>query len=248
MKSTALAALMLMLPAAAHGARPFATEDTGTVGRGRYQLEIGAATARDRAAGVNERERRYVAQFAYGLADAVDAAVGIPWFDRETTGAGAATRGPGDLEASLKWRFHRHGGFSLALRSAVLLATGDEGEALGTGRTRYDASLVASRRARPWELDLQLGYTRHRNTIGERTDLLRASALLVRGVGARTRVGLDLGAATNPDPGDDCAEVFAIFGLIHTLSRGVELDLGYHRGLSDPATDRVLIAGITLVF
>lgn len=238
--------LCVALSDAADAARPLATEDTGTLGTGGRQLEFGFAYARDRAGAGMIRVAESEVGLAYGARKDLDLALAVPW--RRRTAAGATAQGVGDVETSAKWRFYESGPMSFALRPAVRFASGDETDGLGAGRTRYRASFIASRVAPPWGLHAEAAYERHRNTIGERRDLWSVSVAAQRRLRARATALFEVDVATNPDTQSERAPASALVGAIYAASRAMEFDVGYRVGLSDPATDRTAIAGITMRF
>lgn len=57
-------------------------------------------------------------------------------------------------------------------------------------------------------------------------------------------IGMDKNTnkASNVDP------AFVLGGLVYSLSKDLDLDIGYKHGLNKPATDYSILAGITLRF
>lgn len=130
-----LSFLFVMLAAAgpALAAHPLITDDTGTQGKGRFQLELNGEVSRDKETldGVNTREDagEAAAVFSIGTTDNVDIVVSLPWVWSRLKEVGALVAdeaGPGDVGLEVKWRFLARGGFSLALKPGITLPTGDE--------------------------------------------------------------------------------------------------------------------------
>lgn len=245
-----LAAFVAASPLAAHAAHPLVTDDTVTVGRGQYQLEIGAATARDGAADSRERVAEYTAQLAYGPRDDLDLSAHASWTRQRIDAGGVETsaQGVGDIALAAKWRFHENGATSLAFKPQLLLPTGNERDGLGLGRTAYGFDIIMSIAAEPWNVHIQLGYLRNRNDVGERGDLRSASLAVVHDVGGRGHVALDVGTSTNTEPGVDNDPAFAILAWMYDLSPAVRLDLGYQKALTQAETDRTALVGLTIGF
>ena len=118
LRAAAYAVLALLaLPAYAY--HPLATEDTETIGAGRYQFELSL----DRARGV-ERSRGDQVNLilSYGLAEKLDLQFGAPQLRRRRDdGAGgvASARGAGDARADLKWQMLASGGFTLGFSFSI---------------------------------------------------------------------------------------------------------------------------------
>jgi Putative MetA-pathway of phenol degradation len=244
-----LAALGAASPFAIHAAHPLVTDDTGTVGRGTYQLELGAASARDRDVS-RQRDSEYTAQLAYGARDDLELSTQMPSTRRRTDAAGVASsvRGVGDAALAAKWRFHENGATSLAFKPQLSLPTGDERDGLGRGRTAYGFDVILGIAAEPWNVDFQLGYFRNRNDIGERRDLRSASVAVVRDVSGRARMALDVGVSTNAEPGKGTDPAFAIVAWMYDVNPAVTVDVGYHKALTRIDLDRTAIIGITIGF
>jgi hypothetical protein len=62
------------------------------------------------------------------------------------------------------------------------------------------------------------------------------------------RLGLDVGANTNPDKASAEMHVYALGGAICSLNEDVDLSLGLKFGITKPETDFAGIAGITVRF
>jgi hypothetical protein len=56
----------------AHAAHPLITDDTGTAGKGKFEIEIGAEYGHDDSDGVTESTTEVVPVFVYGITDAID--------------------------------------------------------------------------------------------------------------------------------------------------------------------------------
>lgn len=239
-----------LLPLVAHGAHPLITEDTGTQGQGGFQLEITAESGFDRDAGVTERTSGLAVVLSYGATDNLDAIVALP-YQRVTTEQGGtrdSESGNGDVGLDLKWRFYEKDLLSFALKPGITLPAGDENRGLGAGKSTYSMFLVTTIAPEPWEFHLHLGYADYPNKLGEREDRWHASFAAGYTFDSRLRLVMDLGTNTNPDPAVNEQPAFLIVGLIYPVSKKLELDLGYKKGLTGPETDRTLLAGATLRF
>ena len=234
----------------AHGARPLVTDDTRTVGRRGYQLELGVSHSRDRDGGGLERRADNGVQVAYGARDNLDLSLELPWTHRRIENGPVVSdaRGFGDIALSLKWRFWESGAISVALKPKLSLPTGNEAEGLGAGRSGYGSDAIASVAAEPWNFRFQLGFFRNRNAIDERRDIRSASFAVVRDLTERAKLAFDLGVATNTDKTEDDKPAFFIVGFLFALTSGVTADAGYKKGITGPEVDRELVFGLTIAF
>ncbi|KAF0178295.1 MAG: hypothetical protein FD164_2247, partial [Nitrospirae bacterium] len=112
------ALLMLFAVQTSFAAHPLVTDDAGTVGAGKVQLEVSGEVTRDKArvhsedlgGHITEKTRGGAlgATVTVGVHDRVDVVVGIPyqWYsvreDGERTGR---AEGLSDISVDLKWRF-----------------------------------------------------------------------------------------------------------------------------------------------
>jgi hypothetical protein len=141
-ESTALAlAISLCLESSiAFSAHPLITEDTGTQGKGRWQLELTHDHAVNRDETEDEKGDRISVIITYGANDQLDLIVNLPYERRylQDSTSSRHDRGIGDIEFAAKWRFLESEKTSLALRPGITLPTGNEEK--NSGR---DASLRA---------------------------------------------------------------------------------------------------------
>ena len=216
------------------------TEDTQVLGKDRNQIELHGLRARDGS----ERRDEASATLSRGIHEKADLQLDVPYIRLRSEDGSAS--GVGDTTLSLKWRVYEAGGFSALVRPDLIAPTGDDAKALGAGRWRWALNGVAAYEIGPVELIGHLGYLDNRNTLGERRALRHASiALLWAPVQALTLL-VDYARDTNRDPGDDRAAREVVYGLVYAWSKDVDLGVGLQRGLSEPADDRALRAGIKI--
>ena len=234
-KRGAGALAMALFVSSAYGAHPLNTEDTGTQGRGRWQLELNGERNRDE--GVNGAQAAAV--LSYGFAETADVQVGLSWQD---TGV---EKGAGDSNVAVKWRFWEQDAWSVGLRGGVSLPSGDEERGLGAGRTTWTALLIGQYEGERWTFLSHLGYRRNRNTQGERESIPELSGAVLYRATPGLRLLLDAVATRNPHPESDRALRSVVAGFIWSVSKDIDLDAGIRRG-NDPAIDRAVMAGLTL--
>lgn len=250
-----LLALALMVPATSHAARPLVTDDTGTVGKGKTQVELGAewSSWKDTVEEVRVKETGTEASgvFTYGVSDTVDLVAGFPyaWSRAEENGETVSKEnGFSDISLEAKWRFFEKNGFGLALKPGIKLPTGDHEKGFGTGRLTYGITFIASQEIEPFAFHFNAGYTRNENKVDEREDLWSASLAATYEVAKGMNVVGDVGFRRNPDPTVGTAPAFALVGLNYAINDHVMLDAGFKFGLNKQETDHSITAGVTFNF
>jgi len=239
--------LSILLPVLAAGpaqaAHPLITEDTGTQGRGNFQLEFTTEHATVREAG----ERRYSALtnavVTYGFLDTADLLVTVPWL---RLGTPDSVSGLADVGLDIKWRFFETGSLSMALKPGITFPTGDDRRGLGVGEVSWSLYHVTSWETQPWSFHLHLGHLHHNNTFNERVDIWHASASVIRQFGDAFKLALDVGIDSNTDEDADSDPMFAILGAIWSPRHDVDIDLGFRAGRTDTRRENALLAGLTV--
>jgi hypothetical protein len=251
----AVAGLILAMPLSSHAALPMITDDTGTQGKGKFQIEAAVEHDRDEEqfSGVTTRERDYAVAIALtaGITDALDLAVAAPylWNSSSVDGGGSSrVSGIGDTALVAKWRFLEKDGISFGLKPFVTLPSGNDAKGLGGGKVGYGAFLLNSTEFEPWTFHLNLGYSRNLNTLGERTDIWRASAAAVYAVSKHWKLCADTGIGTNTDKTSETEPAYLLVGFIYAPAENLELSLGVKQGLNNQATDWAVFPGVTYRF
>ena len=231
-------------------AHPLITEDTGTQGQGKCQLELTAERSQDEAGATRTETLETAAILSYGVREDTDLIVALPQKRVNTdTGSTSVTEsGPGDIALDLKWRFFQKANLSFALKPGITLPSGDETKGLGTGKTTYGLQFVTSVDMLSWGFNLHLGYTRNRNVADERQNLQHISFDLWRGISEKLLLALDTVMDTNTNRTSGTSPAFTILGLIYSPREDLDLDLGIKKGLTAPEMDSSLLGGITLRF
>jgi len=242
-RATLLSALLF--PIAALAAHPLATEDTGVQGQNNWQFELNT----DRAV---ERETKFKslalnATLTFGLTDAIDLGVNLPWLRNQTSDAPREyQRGVGDATAFIKWRLYEADKLSLALKPVIYFATGDANKGLDNDRTRPGVTGVASWGDDKLSLSGNLGYTYNDNKAGDRKGIWSTSAAVMASLGENLRGVAEIGTYTNSDADSHKRPAFANIGLIYSPNDKLDLDLGYKRGLNKAECQHSVGAGVTV--
>ncbi len=238
-----------------YAAHPLITDDTGTQGAGKFQLEINSEFAYDkeREEGVTIKETggEVATILSYGITENIDIVLGIPyqWFRAKEDGSIIAKEdGLSDVSLEMKWRFFEKDGLSLALKPGITLPTGDEDKGLGAGRITYSAFFITTKELDPWAFHLNLGYIRNENKHDERKNLWHASLASEVEVLKDTKLVADIGVERNPDRESNTHPAFILGGVIYSISENIDIDFGVKGGLNKPETDLTFLAGIALRF
>lgn len=240
----------LIFSGSAFAAHPLITDDTGTQGKGKFQLEINGQYDHDTNEGVTTNTTEIVAAFSYGLIDNVDLVLGLPYQFIKTRDAASSFREDGISDASLelKWRFYEKDGLGFALKPGVTLPTGDDERGLGAGRATYSLFFITTKELKPWAFHVNLAYIRNENKEDARTDVFHASLASELEVAENLKAVVNVGIERNPDRASNTHPAFILGGLIYSISDHVDIDFGVKGGLNIAEPDYSILAGIALKF
>jgi hypothetical protein len=244
------ACMVLTAASSAFAAIPLITDDTGTQGKGNFQLELFGEYAQDSGSQITAKTSDLSATLTCGIINDIDIALGIPYEawradDSESVVQGS---GIGDLSLEAKWRFYEKEGLSFALKPGVTIPTGDKAKGLGAGRPTYHVVFIATKQLKPWEFDMNAGYLYNEDSIGERKNIWSVSLDGQLEVLTNLKLALDAGAATNPDSSSGTPPSYILGGLIWSLRENLDIGLGIKGGLTKPEPDISFRGGITWRF
>lgn len=244
LSSVVLTSLTLALaPRPVHGAHPLITEDTGTQGKGGWQLEVNGERTRDRSDGAVTHGNQAAATLSHGAADRVDVQLTLPYL-RQTTD-GARVSGKLDLAIDVKWRFYENGPLSLGLKPGFTIPSGNDNEGLGAGRSTWGSLAILSYDREGWALHSHIGYRRNRNSTGHRESLKHISVAFWFKPSARLKLVSDHSLDTNPDGASATVLRQTVLGIIYSVAPNLDLDAGVRFG-NAPSIERALLFGTTL--
>jgi len=229
---------------------PLITDDTGTQGRGKFQLEVNGEYGQDKDNGATAKTYPAAATLSYGLSDPMDLMLTLPYLHqrKETSEAVVHEGGLSDLSLEMKWRFYKKEGISLALKPGLSLPTGNSDKGRGAGKTTYRLFFIASREGKPWAFHLNLGYIRNENKNEERENLWQASVAATVEVVKDLKIAGNIGIESPTDRAETTPPVFLLGGVIYSLSDRFDLDLGIKGGMTPTETDFSILAGLTWRF
>lgn len=244
-----------LLPPSAHCARPLITDDAGTLGKGKFQVELGFETSDHRTDddGVVTKEdsSSATATVSYGILENLDIVLGAPhqWTKVKEDGESVSDEnGFSDVTLEAKWRFFEKNGYSLALKPGLSFPTGDDKRGLGTGRMTCGMIFIATKEMDPFTFNLNAGYRRNENDTDERKDIWGADLAGEVQVFEPIKLVANVGVSTNTDRQSSTAPAFFLGGLIYSVTENVDIDLGYKKGLNKAESDNTCIGGVTIKF
>jgi hypothetical protein len=233
-----------------HAAHPLITDDTGTQGKGRFQIEVNGGYGQNKDDGVTTKTTQISTVLTYGFSDPIDIIVGLPYGRTREEDLSETTKGDGisDMFFEVKWRFFEKEGLSFALKPGFTLPTGNYEKELGAGRATYHFFFIATKGMKPWAFHLNVGYIRNENRLDENKNLFHASIASTLDVIKDLKVVGDVGVERNTDRNLNVPDAFILGGLIYSMSKNFDVDLGVKGGLTKPAEDYSILAGITWRF
>jgi Putative MetA-pathway of phenol degradation len=250
--------LTAMFAGHAFAALPFISDDSGTISKGRSQVELSYERSADKetvdGSDVKNDGNQIAATFGHGIADSFDLTLGFtrPWGKSVVDGVSSNEVGTADFTLDAKWRFCEHSGFVFAAKPEIgysyLLGGASEDHT-----TWYGGWLIATKETDAFSISLNGGYfyndygsAADRDT--SRSGIWSISALVTYEALEGLALGLDVGASTNPDRSSGEMPAYALGGAIYSLNRNIDLSLGLQVGITNPEPDVSGIAGITISF
>ena len=240
----AVAALAVLLPQnAVWAAHPFLTEDPGTQGKGRSELELGFAAATGDPS-INGRGTLFAPQVSFGVADNVDLIVQGFWQTQTPANAGTV-RGVNNTVLDIKWQIADNGSLAWGVRGGLELPTGDEAKGLGGGQVSAHILGIAGWKNDAVQVLLNAGYARLRQP-GVRPNFgFFSVAVTGTDVGA-VRTFIEAATFSNTDPALSRWPAVARTGVIYSVNDTLDVDVGFQARLNPSATRAVWLAGATL--
>jgi len=252
--------ITFVLAETAFAAHPLITDDTGTQGMGKSQIEVNGefSTDKEKEEGITkeEREGELASIVSYGLVENTDIVLGIPYQSikiKENGDVISGEDGMGDVSLEIKWRFYEKEGASFALKPGITLPTGDEDKGLGNGRASYSLVFITSGEIDAWAFHFNLGYLRNEYKREEdkdanRKDLWHVSFASSVAVAKDLQIVTNIGTERNPDRDSNTHPAFILGGAIYSITENFDIDLGIKAGLNKPETDATILAGIAMRF
>jgi len=247
MRRLAPALFFAVVGHAAHAAHPLLTEDTGTQGKGNFQLELTGERGRESTDAGTLRAEQPAAVITYGLAETADLQIGTSYLRLTLENGIAQTREAGlsDVTVDVKWRFLERGPLSLALKPGIIVPVGSEARGLGRGNFAGGSLLVLSYEPGPIAFHSHLGYL-YNDIVGERRSLWHVSGAVTWQATEQLKLVADVAYDTNPLEWGANGVFRTVVGAIYSPVKNIDLDFGVKRGHQKPALGVSLLFGLTL--
>lgn len=261
-KQALLAAVAMLWATPLHAAHPLITDDTGTQGKGKFQLELNSEFSNEKENGdgvsIKESGGEAAATLSYGLSDTIDLVAGLPWQWSTVKEDGTIVtddNSVGDLGIELKWRFleNKDQGFSLAIKPGLSLPTGNEKKGFGNGRISESVMMIATQEWQHGAFHGNVGYTHNAYSEDEdnttlKKDIWHASVATELKMTEKLRAVFDIGIDSNSDKTPDTNPAYLLGGLICSVSENFDLDIGVKKGLNHADKAKTVLAGLTARF
>lgn len=239
---------------------PLITDDTGTQGKGKFQVEMNGEMSRDKESpgGVETKESgaEMAAAFSAGVLDSVDFVIGAPWLWSRVWENGVVVgdaNGIGDVSLEIKWRFLEYKGLSLAVKPGITLPTGNENRGLGNGKASYGVTMIATQELDPFTFHVNASYTRNEFKLdadkdANRSDIWHGSIAAMYEVVKDLQLVANIGMESNVDRTSGTWPAFILGGVVYSVTENLDLDCGVKGGLTSPEADIALLAGVAYRF
>ncbi|MEW6739536.1 MAG: transporter [Nitrospirota bacterium] len=266
-----MVAMNFSLSTASYAAHPLVTDDTGTQGKGKFQVEVNTEFTFDKERedtdddGVEDTVKvkgsEIATVFTYGAIDNLDIFIEAPykWSKTKINGVvdpadpSADAKGISDIAIGAKWRFYEHEGLSFGLKPSISLPTGNENKGLGNGRASYEILFISTKEIEPWAFHLNLGYTHNNYKLqadkdAKRRGIWKASLAAEVEVVKDLKIVADTGIERNEEKGKSTHPAFILGGLIYSITESFDVNFGVKGGLNKSADDMAVLAGIAFRF
>lgn len=262
--------VVLLWAGSVYAAHPLITDDTGTQGKGKFQIEVNNEFTYEKERQYNTDEAKWETKketggelatvLSYGVADNADVILGLPYQWKKTkidgvVTADAAEQGDGvsDMSLEVKWRFYEKDGLSFAIKPGSKLPNGNENKGLGNGKLSYGVVFITTKEIKPCAFHLNLGYAHNEYKLqadkdANRNNIWHTSLAADVEIMKDLKVVGNIGMERNPDKASNTHPAFILGGLIYSISESIAIDAGVKGGLNKPETDLTLLAGIAFRF
>ncbi|MFY9327437.1 MAG: transporter [Georgfuchsia sp.] len=227
----------MLLAAPTFGLQPLVTDDTGTQGAGGKQLEVAYERERCRDSGDTDYAHSVPLVFTYGMSEALDIGLGVA-HQRINPADGDGETGAGNPVLGAKYRFYENDTekLSFAVKPEIVLpvSQSDEARGLGTGKTSYALSLLATQKTSFGSLIATLAAFRinYRDSLLDadaRNNQFLASIAALWNVGEQWQIGGEVGTYTQEDRALDNNSRFAQLASIWSPNGDTDVALGIKR-------------------
>ena len=228
---------------------PLSTDDAGTLGKNRFKIELNIEQSEAQMIDSKETTNTREVSIIHGIQENLNGFISIPYRDVSTQqpdGNNASNRGLGDAKLGLKWRYFEQSDFSLGLKGAISVATGDVERKLGNGQATYGVNAIASYELQPWEAHFNLGNLLQPNSQDASDRIANISTAVAFKLNSRWQVMADIGATSSNGYKD--ALVFTGIGITCEIVKNINAEMGWKHSLSANVDEISKLARLTVSF
>jgi len=256
LKKSAVFIFTLLVSTNASASHPLVTDDTGTQGKGKFQIEMNSEFASDSRDSGTEKEHsgEAAATLSWGIADNIDLVTALPekWLSIKSNGITSQdASGIGDMTIEMKWRIldDEATGLSLALKPGLSIPSGDKEKGLGSGSLSGGLTLIVTRAGRLGAMHGNLGFSRtEKGDEQNRRSIWHASVGTEINVTGALRAVLNSGIESNEEKASATHPAFLLGGIIYSVAENLDLDFGLKYALNNTESDRALLFGLATRF
>lgn len=243
----ALGIAIIACPSILFAAHPLITDDTGTQGKGKLQIESNYEYGVDKDGGDEFKSGVLNNTISFGISENVDGVFSLPYMWWKDGANNLKQSGISDISVQLKYKFYENekNGVSFGIKPGFSIPSGDEKKGLGSGRMGYSGCFIVSKEFNSSGFHLNLGYSRNENKLDEKKDIYNASIAGFIRIKNNLNIVWDIGTRTNTDKGADNNPAYAIMGFIYSLLDNFDIDAGVKRGITSSETDWTYLFGLT---
>ena len=246
---------VLFVASVAWGSHPLVTDDAETQGKGKFQLEANGQYDFDKetlnGVTVEATGAEVMTILSYGLTDTADLVLSLPyqWGKiKEESVTVYDEKGISDTTLEVKWRFFEKDGWMLAVKPGVIVPTGNEGKGLGAGRVGYQAFLIGTKVADPWEFHANVGYIGYENKVDQEKNIWHASLAAEYELFEKLDLVANIGIERNRFKEGSGHPAFLLGGVEYEVAESFSLGFGVKYGLTAAEIDWSLLAGMAFRF
>lgn len=237
---------IIWLYSSAFGGHPLGTEDAQPVEPGKFELEING----ERPNSDEGSEIDLGANVTFGVFKNSSIQISVPYVFLNPE-VGEKENGLSDIEIFGKYLLLKGNKTlpALAVKASVKLPTGESKKDLGSGKTDYGITAIATKEIGRVILHGNLGYTFVGKEKGEDLDNVLGYSLATEfSMTGKLRLVGEIVGETNSDPTSSSNPLEGLVGFIYDLKESFSLDAAVKWGLSDASPDNTILTGTTFRF